>query len=479
MKTVSAYFILGLIWLLSAMQVKGQNQSGSISIPQHTITVKEHQLHVNLDIDISRLDIKSNEGIILTPILQASEGMKRLPEVIVNRRNRNISYDRRVSHPRQLGLYHAPYTVVKINKQSETIIRYNVTIPFETWMENSQLILQEDLRGCGDVTQGISDRTVAQHIAAPYVITPVLTYLSPAKEVVESRQDSITSVLYFPDSATEISLDYAQNRPNLTQTATLLADKNHTVTEIRIIGAASPAGEYQFNKELSEERALSLSSYFQSQFHITPRLDNVKWIGEDWSTLLSLVEQSDMECKQQVVEIIKNVGIFAGRKVKLMDLQYGDPYRYMAEHFFPLLRRVSYTIHYQIAAFDVMQGRELILSDPQALSAHEMLLVAESYPQNSKEYQQAIEMTAKRYPDNLIAHINASSLWLQAGNTTAAKQDLEPFEQQPESWNNLGVLYMMEGDYDLASNYLRQAMDRGDMNAVHNMNELNRKRESQ
>lgn len=477
MKSLYTYLVLGIIAFLS-VEVNAQNQVMGITLIQRQVEVKGKNLYVNFDIDISQLDLRSNQGMVLIPSMQSqvASKIKILPEVIINGRNRQISYDRTIDRKRKQVLYNEPYIIVQNNKKSQTRISYKIVIPFEEWMQNSTLSLTDGLYGCRNTLQETSNLIVAQKIERPVIISPLLTYLSPILESPIKEQESITSVVLFPDSKSTIILDYEHNKQNIAQIESILS--RVTVKYIHIIGSASPEGAYLFNEQLSKERALLLVAYLKTHYNISTSLDKVEWVGENWDSLLQLVEQSEMKYKQQAIDIMENTDVFSGRENQLMKLNSGQTYQYMQENFFPELRYASYTIYFEPIPFDIAKGRELMISNPQSLSVNELLLVANSYPHNSIEYKNAIEIAAKTYPDNMIANINASSVALSTGNVAVAKQYLSRFEQQPEALNNLGVISMIEGDYESAYQYFQKAINAGSVEAGRNVEELNKKFET-
>lgn len=471
MKSLQTYFSVGLI-VFSTIEVGAQNQPIGINTHQKKVEVKGTKLHVTFDIDISKLDIRSNQGVVFVPTIQSADRTKALPEVIVNGRDKNISYNRALSHRKKLPSYNEPYVVIRNDKRDKTIVFYRTVIPFEEWMESSSLFLTESIYGCRNAVQNISKLLLVQTIESPYVPSPLLTYMAPAAEVSHKDELSLSSIVFFLDNESEISLKYKQNMSNITRIDSVLS--KITINSIQITGSASPEGLYLANEELSKDRALSLAAYLKAHYNIYTKLDKIEWTGENWDSLLRLVEQSDMPNKQQVIDIIKNTGIFSGRESELMKLNSGKPYKYIQENFFPQLRYASYAINFRSMLFDITKGRELIVSNPRLLSVNEMLLVADSYPRNSIEYKNTIEITAKMHPENMIANIDASSVALSTGNIFVAKQYLEQFMQKPESWNNLGVISMLEGNYESAYQYFQKAIDTGSIEAIDNMKELNK-----
>ena len=472
MKYSYTYFILGLISFL-ALEVEAKELLTDVTISNNKIVVKDSKLYVDFDIDISEIDLRSNQSIILTPTINRAGRVMNLPEIVLNGRNNQISYNRLVKNERKQPLYSKPYMVMRFRSNSESLIPYTATIPFEEWMEGSTLLLKQDVNlGCKDKVLDVGRMVVEQSVEAPYHFTPMLTYLSVSADALTKEQQSIESFIFFPRGKSEIIVDYKQNRQNIAKIDTLLV--NSVINYIRIVGSASPEGIYQSNKELSERRALVLASYLGKHYNVSTKIEKIDWVGENWKSLTTLVQGADMEYKQEVLGIIENVGIFSGREKSLMELKSGAPYRYIDTYLFPKLRRASYVVHFKNKPFDVMAGREQVISNPKLLSVDEMLFVAQSYSVDSPEYKRVIETAIKQYPENVMANINMSSILIGEGEFVKAKKYLEKYKENPASWSNMGVIYMVEGDNKLAYEYLQKSVDRGDVDAINNMKELNR-----
>ena len=79
--------------------------------------------------------------------------------------------------------------------------------------------------------------------------------------------------------------------------------------------------------------------------------------GEDWEGLLRLAEEDGMEHLEDVRDIILNTDVYHGREGKLMRLAGGAPYRYMAREFFPKLRRIEFTIEYNVRTTEEVKNK--------------------------------------------------------------------------------------------------------------------------
>lgn len=117
-----------------------------------------------------------------------------------------------------------------------------------------------------------------------------------------------------------------------------------------LCGSASPEGAFEVNRKLAEARLATLESYVRERVSIPEDLINRCDASIAWKRLATLVEQSDMEHKEEALHILRNVPEFTynensmltdSRKKHLMDMQYGRTWNYMKAHFFEKVRNAS------------------------------------------------------------------------------------------------------------------------------------------
>ena len=123
------------------------------------------------------------------------------------------------------------------------------------------------------------------------------------------------------------------------------------LSSVHIHSGASPDGNTDANQALSDSRAEDMHTFL---LHAMPELERVPFVitsaGEDYETLRSLLETSDISGADRAAEIIRTVPLWItdasgdvvdGRKKQLMDLQGGQTWLAMRETLFPLLRRTQ------------------------------------------------------------------------------------------------------------------------------------------
>ena len=89
------------------------------------------------------------------------------------------------------------------------------------------------------------------------------------------------------------------------------------------------------------------------------------------------------------------------------------------------------------------------------------LVVSYCCQPGSEEFNRSFQVAAAMFPDDPIANLNAGAMEIQkGGDLTTAKKHLAKADQKaPETLNNLGVIALLEGDYDAAEKYFNAAKE--------------------
>jgi Tfp pilus assembly protein PilF len=87
-----------------------------------------------------------------------------------------------------------------------------------------------------------------------------------------------------------------------------------------------------------------------------------------------------------------------------------------------------------------------------------------------------MEVIPHNYSNDPVAAINMAAVMIRKGETATAKRHLEKFADNSAAWNNLGVIYMQNGELDKAQSLFEQAAARGVAEATHNLQEIAAKR---
>lgn len=103
-------------------------------------------------------------------------------------------------------------------------------------------------------------------------------------------------------------------------------------------------------------------------------------------------------------------------------------------------------------------------------------MVANTYNIEEPEFADVFQTAVRLYPDNEVANLNAAASALQWGDTERAGKYLEKASSTTKEYtNNLGVYYLLTGEYNKARDLFSRAIRDGTDNAEHNLRELERK----
>ncbi len=453
-------------------------------------------VRINLEFNLDALKIGVNESAVFTPMMFRGESNLELPTVVVRRRGGARSYERAMVLGNEKSIetyrewYGTPYKLVEFyGPQKQHSVEYSLTIPYEAWMVDSELTIDCATCGCcnieddGVITPNDNSLLIEIPEVAPYEVNPSVELVKPEKVAVKRRDIAYSAALIFKVNSTYIDRNLESNSEELgsidEMMQPVISDSDYTITKVNIIGYASPEGSLAANMRLSEGRAGALESLMKRQYRtIKPSLYSVKFGGENWDKLAEIVEQSDLEERDDILDIIENISIEDGREHMLMMLNGGRTYKYLNKNIFPATRLVVVDVEYNVDAYDLDRIGELIDTKPQNLSLEEMYRLSETYEVEDEEFEKIFLTAVKIHPDDEVAQNNALVTEIRRGNIAAVEELVSTVNrdtQLAELANSLGVYYMMLGDYEASQSMLQRAIELECPRAEANMMELKTK----
>lgn len=470
------YYIL-IIALLFGIAGKAQSISKSgLKIIQTQAEVKGDSLYVNIDMNIQKVKMRAQEALLLTPVVQAGQQVQELPSVLIGGKRKFKAYNRAQAY----GAAPMAFLSLRAGRHESAIVNYSYAVPYQPWMEIANVALKEEIYGCANCQKMIAWIPLADNIVLPIQVLPMMiTYVTPPVEAVKNRDMQGKAYLDFPVGKSVILPDFRRNPTELSKIQSAVEQvKNNryaTITSIDLTGYASPEGPAELNLKLSKDRSLALKTYLQDKYGYKNDLFNVQWKGEDWDGLKQLVEASDLSDKASLLEIITSTDKDAVKDRRVKTYAGGVSYRMLLNDYYPLLRRVEYRLNYTVRAFSVTEGIDILKVSPGQMSLNEMFLVANTYPKGSKEFKDVFDIAVRVFPLDPIANINAGASSLEKGNTKEAHRYLDKFSNIPQAWNNIGIMYFMENDYNRAGEYFNKAKTTNPKEIEHNMEQLQNK----
>src|SRR5690554_4871815 len=127
-----------------------------VSVENSHVEQQNDELSLTLDIVLDGLKIRSNDMIVLTPVLVSNTDeieLELAPVVIVgNKRSKILQRDIRLNNPS--GLDADPYELVRRKNKTSQQITYNTKVTLAEWMKDASLKLRESVTGCADCDKG-------------------------------------------------------------------------------------------------------------------------------------------------------------------------------------------------------------------------------------------------------------------------------------------------------------------------------------
>jgi outer membrane protein OmpA-like peptidoglycan-associated protein len=420
----------------------------------------------------------------LTPVIVSETEEIELPKVYVQSEAKNKAFIRELELNDKVYKEfesNLPYAIVKPKGR----LNYHISVPYEAWMAEAVLDVEEDLCGCGDankvarsrIFEGQTKDVIPQPV---YKMQPQLAYIQPEVEKLKTRIEIGNAYLDFPRGKNEILPDFGHNPAELAKIdkmiKTIGTNEDITVQSVTMIGYASPESSEPFNNELSQARSESLMKYFVKNSTIPTSLFEARMGGEDWEGLKLLLEDFPLSNKSEILKLIKTIADFDTREKAISKVGGGRPYKIIYEELYPKLRRVVCQVDYTVKDFSVEEAKENLELAPQLLSLNEMYLVANTYEVGSPEFVKVFEVARAEFPDDPVANLNGAAAALEKGNLKDALKYLQKTDvSTPEYANNMGVYQMLKGDYREAEKSLKHAESQGLNAAKANMVELRKK----
>lgn len=394
-------------------------------------------LDVNLDLVLpENLKISSNRMLVITPLVRNGNQEALLTPVYIYGRKREIISKRKNRLPIEGS------QVLRRKNRKEQVISYQASLPYEAWMKGGNVLLEQELCGCGNNQE---ETTTNQLTGIPKLFEiPGIQFCTPTNETVKRRVYKGTAYIDFPVNKTVIYPTYRKNPVELARIdSTLQGFKNKDVRSISIHGYASPESPYTHNAFLAKERTQALKKYIIDKFGMPDSLFKTAYTPEDWEGLIRFARESDLKDRDRILEIAQDDLHPDTKEQQLKRL--GESYFYMSQNWFPALRHSDYEIEYVLPNFTAAQARIMAKQDPSQLSLFEMYNAAQLCEKGSAEYYQIMEAAVRVFPDNPEANLNAAAMELERGNLEAAKRYLKKADMSsPAAQNNMKRITLLE-----------------------------------
>ena len=442
-----------------------------VNIKDYTLELKEDgRLNLDMDIDLSKLHIKTTQVVVLTPAVINGSDTLMLKSVGVYGRNRKIFYMRNEdAKPTDAG-------DINLSKsETSDLIDYNASVRFTDWMDGCKVeLFRTDFGCCGEAAMVDTTELVDRFPIDPY--HPELIYLRPEREIVKNREISGSAFIDFPVSRTEINPSYRNNTAELAKIIgtidSVKRDNDITIKSIFIKGFASPESPYSNNTYLAKGRTEALKEYVESLYHFGEGFIKTDFEPEDWAGLEKYVMASSLPYKNEILEAIRS-DREPDVKEWVIKSKWKEDYKYLLDHCYPALRHSDYKIEYEIRSYTTPEEIEAILhTAPQNISLEEFYILAQAYETGSEQFNELFETAVRMYPEDPIANLNAANSAILKNDYRSALRYIEKAGDLPEAIYARGVLEVYMEDNNAAKPYLEESRKLGIEQAETVLNEI-------
>ena len=207
--------------------------------------------------------------------------------------------------------------------------------------------------------------------------------------------------------------------------------------DIEIQAYASPDGAQDLNERLSAERERNTSRAVARQLGNKQIEVNAHYTAEDWDGFQKLLEASNIQDKELVLRVLSMYPDPEDREREIRNLSH--VFTQLADEILPELRRSRLNANVRIIGKSDDELKMFMAQRPGRLSIEEILYTATLYD-NAQDQMNAYQQATQLYPNDYRAY------------------------------NNIGTLYLAQGNYEQAASYFAKAQ-KIQPNAASNMNE--------
>ncbi len=377
------------------------------------------------------------------------------------------------------------YTVV--DKKASGVYTQHVEFPYDARMRQSELQLRIEIKcpkgGCKELTlinantgalpteseaallatESPEGLALRKHfgLTVAYGVNTLQSDLDYASAMVPMAND------YKKVTTTETSVDiiYRINDSKVSRGAVKGLDgfkenvNDRATQHISVKGYASPDGPETFNDKLSKARSESGKAAVAKLLKDSGLEVDAAAYGEDWDGLKELVENSNIQDKNLILQVLSLYSSSAQRESEIKNM--ASVFNELKSDVLPKLRRSKVVNSTDLMGKTDAEIMELVNAKKYGeLSNEELLYAAESLVKCGEQKVAVLEYTAKQYKD-VRAYNNLGIALAENGDQAAA---LKAFEQAAKLGstdaalsNNLALANLANGNVAEAAKYSQAA----------------------
>lgn len=478
MKKILLHIILSVTMIIASPTLMAQSEyQDQMKVESINVDKQNGVTTLSMNMMLNNLKINKNHMLIVTPIIQSKDGnnSNELAQVIIKGTLRNRVLNRPFDWKGKPEFdTKEQYITVRKNNTPQSIA-YKESVAEQEWHSSATILIKTELMGCADCELDEMQLVLLKTEVYEPKFTASVIVPHPTEKIVE---ESHSAFLNYQLAKHNLLYDYKDNANKLDEVGRVINEvknnKDFTFTSIKINGYASPEGPEDYNLTLSKNRANAFRDFIVEKYAINPADLDVNHHGEDWEGLIKKLEESELNNRNDIINIINSEPNLDARDDKIIALDNGITYNKLLTSFYPPLRRNDYTMVFIARRFDVEEAKEIIKTRPTILDLNEMFLVAQTYKDDKQAYNEVFKIAARVFPNDAISNVNVSAIEIEEENYDAAIERLNKFDDSPEALNNLGIALSHKEKYDEAMKAFLAAKKAGLAVAGTNAEELSK-----
>jgi len=349
---------------------------------------------------------------------------------------------------------------------------------YETTFDYTDEMMLSELYVKGDASVGTKQVALPPvKIADGIVATPLLVKVNPKPILFGDKFKRIVPKTY------EADIHYVINRHDVRGSELkeediegmkeflVMANENERV-EMKGIGIsayASPDGTEELNTKLAGNRESSASRYLKntikrSKIEIPEDEEFFSMMStpEDWDGFKKLMEESTITDKDLILRVLSMYSDPVVREKEIKNISAA--FEEIKEDILPKLRRSKFAVNVEKVGYSDEELAEFVKNDIDTLNLEELLYAATLFKELDTKlacYKQATKVSS----ECIRAHNNLACVLIKQGDLAGAKESLTAAKKLKDHnivKNNFGVIALLEKDVEGAEELFTSAMGAGD-----------------
>ena len=245
---------------------------------------------------------------------------------------------------------------------------------------------------------------------------------------------------------------------------------NKAINKLEVAGYASPDGDVELNTALADARQAKAEKYLQKQLKkakVNATIES-NVTAEDWAGFQKAMEASNIQDKELVLRVLSMYTDPEEREAQIKNLS--AVYKTIADEILPALRRSRLILTTDLIGKSDEEIAALAQSDPRALTVDELLYAA-TLTQDLAAKMAIYTKAAELFPTDYRAYNNIGMIYYMQGEVANARRSFAKALQidaaNPDVNYNAGIAALAENDLVQAEQYLGKAAGtQADLNAA-------------